>query len=99
MQSFDSNIRSAYFCTKGARARVNFPAVYFLYFVARIAQTPSLLFVDIMKDKTPQTKISKCKLRATGLSEKLLKNGKIRMLGGKRRGGRPKVLNKAAQIV
>ena len=56
--SFDSNIRSAYFCTKGARARVNFPAVYFMYFEARIAQTPSLLFVDIMKDKTPQTKIS-----------------------------------------
>ena len=34
---------------KGARARVYFPATYFLYFIARIAWTPSLYFVDITK--------------------------------------------------
>ena len=34
---------------KGARARVYFPATYFLYFIARIARTPSLHFVDITK--------------------------------------------------
>ena len=30
-----------------------FPATYFLYFIARIARTPSLFFVNIMKDKPP----------------------------------------------
>ena len=34
---------------KGARAGVYFPATYFLYFIARIAWTPSLYFVDITK--------------------------------------------------
>ena len=43
-----------YFRAKGARARVHFPATYFLYFVARFAQTPSLFFVNIMKEKKPQ---------------------------------------------
>ena len=51
--SFDSNIRFVYFRAKGARARVYFPATYFLYFIARIARTPSLFFVNITKDKPP----------------------------------------------
>ena len=34
---------------KGARAGVYFPATYFSYFIARIAWTPSLYFVDITK--------------------------------------------------
>ena len=55
MSSFDLNIRFVYFRAKGARARVYFPAPYFLYSVARIAQTPSLFFVNIMKEKTPLT--------------------------------------------
>ena len=38
---------------KGARARVYFPATYFLYFIARIARTPSLYFVNTTKDKPP----------------------------------------------
>ena len=49
--SFDSNIRFVYFSAKGGRARVYFPDTYFLYFIARIARTPSLLFVNITKDK------------------------------------------------
>ena len=49
--SCDSNIRFVYFRAKGARARVHFPATYFFYFVARFAQTPSLFFVNIMKEK------------------------------------------------
>ena len=40
--SFDSNIPFVYFRAKGARARVDFPAAYFLYFITRIARTPSL---------------------------------------------------------
>ena len=51
MPSCDSNIRFVYFRVKGARARVHFPATYFLYFVARFAQTPSLFPVNIMKEK------------------------------------------------
>ena len=51
--SFDSNIRFVYSRTKGARVRVYFPATYFLYFIARIARTPSLYFVNITKDKPP----------------------------------------------
>ena len=50
----DSNIRFVYFRAKRARARVHFPATYFLYFVARFGQTPSLFslfFVNIMKEK------------------------------------------------
>ena len=39
-----------YFRAKGTRARVHFPATYFLYFVARFAQTPSLFPVNIMKE-------------------------------------------------
>ena len=42
MPSFVSNIRFVYFRTKGVRAQVNFPAIFFLYFVARIAQTSTL---------------------------------------------------------
>ena len=42
---FDLNIRFVYFRAKDARARVYFPATYFLYFIARIARTPSLFFV------------------------------------------------------
>ena len=52
MPSCDSNIRFVYFRAKGARARVHFPATYFLYFVVRFAQTPSLFFVNIMQEKT-----------------------------------------------
>ena len=51
--SFDSNIQFVYFRAKGARARVYFPATYFWYFIARIAQTPSLFFVNVTKDKPP----------------------------------------------
>ena len=51
--SFDSNIRFVYFRAKGARARVYFPATYFLYFMALIAWTPSFYFVNIKKDKLP----------------------------------------------
>ena len=36
------NIPFVYFRAKGARARVDFPANYFLYFITRIARTPSL---------------------------------------------------------
>ena len=37
----------------GARARVCFSVPFFLYFIARIARTPSLFFVNIMKNKPP----------------------------------------------
>ena len=43
------------FDAKGARARVHFPSTYFLYFVARFAQTPSMFFVNIMKEKNLKT--------------------------------------------
>ena len=46
--SCDCNIRFVYFRAKGARARVHFPATYVLYFVA---QSASLFFVNIMKEK------------------------------------------------
>ena len=52
-QFFDSNIRFVHFRAKGARARVYFPATYFFYSIARIARTPSLIFVNITKDKSP----------------------------------------------
>ena len=52
-QFFDSNIRFVHFRAKGARARVYFPATYFSYFIARIARTPSLFFVNITKNKSP----------------------------------------------
>ena len=52
-QFFDSNIRFVHFRAKGARARVYFPATYFLYSIARIARTPSLIFVNITKDNSP----------------------------------------------
>ena len=52
-QFFDLNIRFVHFRAKGARARVYFPATYFLYSIARIARTPSLFFVNITKDKPP----------------------------------------------
>ena len=52
-QFFDSNIRIVHFRAKGARARVYFPATYFLYSIARIARTPSLFFVNITKHKSP----------------------------------------------
>ena len=58
MPSCDSNIRFVYFRAKGARARVHFPATYFLYFVARFAQTPSLFFVNIIKENTLQAVVS-----------------------------------------
>ena len=61
-QFFDSNIRFVHFRAKGARARVYFPATYFLYFIARIARTPSLFFVNITKDKTPERKNVQLKL-------------------------------------
>ena len=48
---FDSNIRFVYLRAKGARSPVYFPATYFLHFIARIARTPSLFFVNIRKDK------------------------------------------------
>ena len=51
MPSFDSNIRFLYFRAKDAWARVYFPATYFLHFIAGIARTPSLIFVNITKDK------------------------------------------------
>ena len=51
MSSFGLNIRFVYFRAKGARARVYFPAPYFLYSVARIARTAFLFFVSIMKEK------------------------------------------------
>ena len=51
--SFDSNIRFVYFRPKGARARVYFPALFFLYFIAWIALTPSLFLVNMEKDKPP----------------------------------------------
>ena len=38
--------------------RVYFPATYFLYFIARIARTPSLYFVNITKDKPLDAKSS-----------------------------------------
>ena len=37
-------------------ARVNFPAIYFLHFVARNARTPNLFRVNILKDKPSQRK-------------------------------------------
>ena len=39
-----SEFRFVYFRAKGAGARVYFPATYFLYFIARVAGTPSLFF-------------------------------------------------------
>ena len=51
--SFDSNIRFVYFRAEGARARVYFPATYFLYFIALIDRNPSLFYVNITKDKPP----------------------------------------------
>ena len=51
-----SNIRFVQFCAEGARTRVHFPAIYFLYFVARFCQTPSLFFENIMKEKTSKRK-------------------------------------------
>ena len=65
-----------HFPVKGARARVYFPATYFLYSIARIARTPSLFFVNITKDKYPLTQKRSavlreehvCIFRFTGLS-------------------------------
>ena len=37
VSSFDSDIRFVYSRAKGARARVYFPATYFVYLVTRIA--------------------------------------------------------------
>ena len=51
-----SNIRFVQFCAEGARTRVHFPAIYFLYFVARFCQTPSLFFENIIKEKTSKRK-------------------------------------------
>ena len=86
----DSNIRFLYFRAKGARARVHFPATYFLYFVARFAQTPSLFFVNIMKEKKTQNAKNfqqresiSIFTSSTGLSVEITdKNGKIRIFGG-----------------
>ena len=36
--SFDSNIRFVHFRAKGARARVYYPATYFLYFIAELLE-------------------------------------------------------------
>ena len=37
----------------GARPQVYFPVFFCLYFIARIAPTPSLCFLNIKKDKHP----------------------------------------------
>ena len=50
---FDLNIRFVYFRAKDARARVYFPATFFWYFIAQIARTTSLFFVNITKNKSP----------------------------------------------
>ena len=55
------NIQFVQFCAEGARTRVHFPAFFFLYFVARFCQTPSLFFENIMKEKT--SKRNKVQLR------------------------------------
>ena len=47
----DSNIWFVYFRAKGARVRVHFPATFFLYFVVRFAQTPSLFFCEYHERK------------------------------------------------
>ena len=52
MPSCDSTDSICVLRAKGARARVHFPATYFPYSVAQFAQTPSLCFVNIMKEKT-----------------------------------------------
>ena len=49
MPSFDSK-----FSLCNYAARVNFPAIYFLHFVARNARTPNLFCVNILKDKPSQ---------------------------------------------
>ena len=51
-----SNIRFVQFCAEGERTRVHFPVIYFLYFVARFCQTPSLFVENIMKEKTSKRK-------------------------------------------
>ena len=51
-----SNIRFVQFCAEGERTRVHFPAIYFLYCVARFSQTPSLFYQNIMKEKTSKRK-------------------------------------------
>ena len=95
LPSFDSNIRLLYFRdfrAKGARGRVNFSAINFLYFVARIAGTPSLFSVNIMKDEPFQRKNTQLRESIsiytsiyTDLSVKELtkNNVRIRMLDGK----------------
>ena len=80
-----------YFRAEAARARVHFPAKYFLCFAARFAQTSSLFFVNIRKEKTPQNakifscvRAQACFIRFTGLSVEITnkKNGKNRIFGG-----------------
>ena len=44
------------FSLQSCAARVNFPAIYFLYFVARNSRPPSLFFVNIVKDKPSKRK-------------------------------------------
>ena len=75
-------------------ARVNIPATYFLHFPTRNTRTPNLFCVNILKDKPSHRQNTQ--LRASRSmyfyllayqSKKFLKNGKIRMLGGKRNEG------------
>ena len=88
-QFFDSNIRFVHFRAKGARARVYFPATYFLYSIARITRTPSLISLWISRKINPlnaktfsYVKGRACIFRFTGLSvvETAKKTEKIRML-------------------
>ena len=59
--TFITFVTSYYICAfNTVRARVYFPATYFLYFIARIARTPSLFFENIKKDK-PESKICCCR--------------------------------------
>ena len=55
MPSFHSNSIGVISRQRSA-ARVNFPAIYFLHFVARNARTPNLFRVNILKDKPSQRK-------------------------------------------
>ena len=90
MPSCDSNIRFVYFRAKGARARVHFPATYFLYFVP-VCSNSFLVFCEYHERKKTlkrkNVQLSESMSMFTSIYRLISrnnwwKNGKIRVFGG-----------------
>ena len=98
-----------------ACVRVHFPATYFLYFVARFAQTPSLFFVEKKTSKRKSVRLRESIDMFTSIYRLISRNNWLKMeksefavvkwssknegFEDKKRRGRLIVLNKAAKIV